>query len=317
MLILGIMCFGSFKASQWLLCGHHPLCQICLRCLASKGNADVGFCYTDISSAAKWRTEDVLAAAWDTEPSMAGLREFGEDVVAFDLLHVFHLGVLRDLLGSGLKLLCQNKSYYNARTIPKRLQAMTKEVKRWAQTNKVWLSLRKISKQTLVWKADRCPELRAKASDSLALLRFLSFKLQHQATVAYPSLVVCVWSAETFIGCLAQASVFLDADEQETAYNAGMVFIRSYLDLAVQSLQNGQLLFKARPKLHFLIHLVEDLAPTNQQCRNPFFDATFVDEDWIRRAMAAKKKMAHRTSALNILRRFMTINKAALDALRM
>ena len=116
------------------------------------------------------------------------------------------------------------------------------------------------------------------------------------------------------MGCLSQASVFLDVDEQETAYNAGVVFIRSYLDLAVQSLQAGQLLFKARPKLHFLIHLVEDMAPSNQQCRNPFFDATFVDEDWIRHAMAAKKKMAHSTSSLNILRRFMTINKAALDA---
>ena len=81
---------------------------------------------------------------------MAGLREFGEDVVSFDLLHIFHLGVLRDLVGSGCKLLCQNKNYYNARTIPKRLQAMTKNVKAWAQTNKVSLSLRKIAKPTPV-----------------------------------------------------------------------------------------------------------------------------------------------------------------------
>ena len=120
------------------------------------------------------------------------------------------------------------------------------------------------------------------------------------------------------MGVLSAASMFLTGGEQETAYELGMLYIRTFLSLAVESLGAGELMFKTRPKLHFLLHLVEDMEPTpeRKQLRNPYYDSTFVDEDWVKRALQMKRRMAFRTSSLNVLKRFAVVNKQAWDSLQ-
>ena len=245
---------------------------------------------------------------------MAALHGFHDQLIALDLLHVLHLGVMRDVVGTGFKLISRNREYYSGCSIDKRLRQLTADLKRWCRANGQTLSLNKIHKNTLLWRGDMCPELKAKGADALVCLRFLSSKLQQQAPSSYPGIVACVWFAEQFIGCLAHGSIFLTEEESETAYVTGFMFIQSYLALAQSSLMASELLFKTRPKLHFLLHLVEDLKA--KTCiRNPFYDSTFADEDWVKHALALKKRMSFRTCSLNILKRFAVMNKVTLDAL--
>ena len=267
--------------------------QICFRCAASKfkGNEDFQCCYTDVSMSAKWRDEPV-GPMWAREPAMSNLHEFHDELIALDLLHVLHLGVTRDLVGTGFKLLCRSREFYSGSSIDKRLSQLTAELKSWCRSNGEHLSLRRIHKNTLRWRGDMCPELKAKGSDTFLCLRFLTHKIQHQAPTKYPGIVACAWAATQFVGVLAHGSIFLTAQESDTAYATGMLFIHSYLCLANESLWNSELLFKTRPKLHYLVHVVEELQ--SKACsRNPFFDSMFMDEDWIKQALTVKKRMSY------------------------
>ena len=48
---------------------------------------------------------------------MSNLHEFHDELIALDLLHVLHLGVMRDLVGTGFKLLCRSREFYSGSSI--------------------------------------------------------------------------------------------------------------------------------------------------------------------------------------------------------
>ena len=186
-----------------------------------------------------------------------------------------------------------------------------KDLRRYVRDNKLELSARKIKKETLNWKSDMCPILFAKAADCAAILQYVNYKLQEHFDVSeYPSLVACVWAANTFSGCIMSGGVQLTQPERDTVYHAGMMFLETYVSLGHEALERGELYFKVRPKLHYLQHIIESVLYTQ---RKPRLGATYMDEDWVRHAMATTRMMSHRTCALNVLRRFCVITKAALD----
>ena len=250
---------------------------------------------------------------------MSDLTGFSQGLIALDILHVLHLGVMRDVVGAGFKIMCRNKEYYSGRTIAIRLRQLTSDLKSWCKTNGLSLGMKRIRKATLHWKADACPELKAKGADAAVCLRFLAFKLMQRPPSKYHGLVAASWALEHFLGCLAHASLCLTPDECNTAYATGMLFVRTYISLARESLSGSkpELLFKTRPKLHYLVHLIEDLQLGSKSCiRNPYYDSTFVDEDWIKHVLTLKKRMHAKTCSLNVLKRFAVLNKATLDALK-
>ena len=294
--------------------------QVCFRCLASKGNDNFDTVFTNISADAAWRAHDP-GPMWAVRPSASNLVGFSEKLISLDLLHICHLGILRDLVGTGFKLLARKKGeYYTGRNISKRLCQLFADLKRFCKDNKVALSLKRLRKATVGWRGDACPELKAKGADALACLRFLAFRLQLQPPAVYGDIVVCTWALEHFLRCLVEGNIFLSQAECATCYTVGMLFVKSYLRLANQSLQSGELYFKVRPKLHFMIHMVEDLKPKPGKedweltARNASFDATFVDEDFVKQVLSVKKRMSFRTASLHVLQRFCTVNKTALDA---
>ena len=296
--------------------------QVCFRCTASKGNDVFGTVFTDVSSAAQWRLEEA-GPIWDVQPAVSRLFGFSEKLVSLDLLHVCHLGIMRDFLGTGFKLLTRKKDeYYSGQNITKRLSQLFAELKRFCKDNKLVLSMQRLKKNNLSWRGDCCPELRVKGADALICLRFLSWKLQNQPHTVYDDLVISAWSLENFLGCLSDGNMFLSPAESSTCYTLGSLFIRSYLRSANMSLQSGELYFKVRPKLHVLLHVVEDMQPSPEQhpdpgvVRNPSFDATFMDEDFVKHVLNLKKRMSFKTASLNVLQRCCTVNKMALDAVK-
>ena len=245
---------------------------------------------------------------------MSELIGFSDKLIALDLLHVFHLGVARDLCGTGFKLLCKNRDVYCGSRIEKRLVQLMTDVKAWCKRHGQVLSLTKINKDTLNWKSGECPELRAKGADTMLCLRFLCDKLQQVRLAKYEGLVACTWAAVQFIGVLTHALLFMTDSECSTAAATGRLFVRSYISLAAESLEAQDYYFKCRPKLHHLLHIIEDIGAPGAS-RNPFSDSTFVDEDFVKQTLIVKRRVSYRKASLNVLKRFCVINKTALDKL--
>ena len=285
--------------------------------MASKGNVDIRMVYTDLSDGAQWQIAPI-DPMWSVVPSVSQLNGFSEKLISLNLMHICHLGCFRDLVGTAFKLMALNKEYYPGRNINKRLWQLTQDLRVFVKQNGLQLSLRGIKKDTVLWRGNCCPELKAKASDTLVCLRFASYKLQMQAPSKYPGVVACCWAAERFMALLAAGSVFLTPQERETGFELGSLYLSLFVSLAGESLAAGELYFKVRPKLHYIWHLVNDLrltADCHERSRNPYFDSTFQDEDLIKHLLNAKKRMSFRTSSLNILKRFAVVNKAAYDSL--
>ena len=61
--------------------------------------------FTDLSEGALWRTSANDESVWFEAPALAELHGFSMDLVSLDVLHVYHLGVARDIVASTLVLL--------------------------------------------------------------------------------------------------------------------------------------------------------------------------------------------------------------------
>ena len=83
----------SFNMSR-----HAQAESICYHCLATKGTHNVEWGYSNLSPGAAWKgTVLNCNHPWRVEPALASLQWFSIKKVSMDLLHVWHLGVARDL----------------------------------------------------------------------------------------------------------------------------------------------------------------------------------------------------------------------------
>ena len=76
-------------------------------------------------------------------------------MIQADILHTFHLGVGRDLVGSVIKILASSRTYWPGSKIEHRLSFATRRLQQWARLRKLSLTLSKLSKQSLGWASDK------------------------------------------------------------------------------------------------------------------------------------------------------------------
>ena len=208
--------------------------QICWRCRASKGLANRQLVYSDVSEEALWRLAgEADSEPWGVQPSMASIWgwDAGLSMVSIDILHILHLGVLRDLCASALKVLVKARGYYAASTITKRLHVVTREVKEFARAEKL-----------------NFQKLHCKGADCAVILRYLVQKTQGKRPPRYGGMTVALWAVQQFLATLLAAGLFLDPAEKNTAFTCGELFITSYMKLATQAVHAREYLWKSRPK---------------------------------------------------------------------
>ena len=267
--------------------------------------------YTDVSEAAGWRgtmhKDENCPLPWQQEPAYAKLHYFSLSMIRIDYMHTFHLGVGRDLVGSALKIIATGKHWFPGRNINARLQQIVAAVRIFAKQMKKQVSIKKLSTNSLGW-AD-CPEFKGSAADTAIFLSWLaSFLLEKPPPPPYDGLAGVVWVANHICEFLFGCGCFLSDEAWEQTAVLSKLFFTGYLSLATTAHEAGKLLFRMRPKFHFLQHLLEGHGGR----RNPVYDACFMDEDFVRWSMKMFRKCSHTNASCNVLKRNLVTLKTEL-----
>ena len=271
--------------------------------------------YTDVSEAAGWRATEGASTPWDQEPSFAQTPGFSIRMVKIDFMHTFHMGVCRDLVGSSLKIIACNKAYFLGRNIETRLKQILRAVREFARGQGKQISIKKLTKNSLNWSANACPEFKGSAYDSGVFLAWLSWVMSQQSPEEpWRGLPGVLWCAHRLCQILTDSNVFLSENSRNEVGVLSKTFLAGYARLASVAAQHAKLHFKMRPKLHFLQHLLEDSVNETGSHRSGGWDSTWLDEDLVRFSMKQYRKMAHKSAALNILRRnLVQVKQTLLD----
>ena len=267
--------------------------------------------YTDLEG--EWRTTDLGETPWLAEPALCKLDGFCLTMVSVDWMHCFNLGTCRDLVGSALKILLKDPRYFDGRNLSTRFATLNRELRAFMKSERLQMHLKQIKKSNLIWRNDACPELRCSANDAVVVLRFLSQKLAGKPSPSpYQGLSACVWVAEQLNATILGANIFLTESEVQQIDVLGTSFLRMYLFLANTAKDHQALLFKLRPKYHFIQHMILD-ASGRPSGRSPGWDANFMDEDYVKQSLKILKGLHPATAAHNVLKRQVTQLKFAIS----
>ena len=156
---------------------------------------------------------------------------------------------------------------------PGRLTCFTLQVRAFSKAHELQLRIKMAKRSTVAWTSDKCPELHPFGYDAEVLARYLLDKLLQKPPPRYSGLTVMMWAGETFLTCLQNAGPFVTAEEAETAYQVRSLCVKSFVQLANEAAQNKELLFKCRPKMHFMHHTIHE-ARSRPSHRNASADTT-------------------------------------------
>ena len=282
---------------------------VCERDLASKVIQELT--YGDASSTAGWRLTAFGSHLDHTSTSpWKQISTFSHARVLDDLTHVLYLGVARDFTASIIIDLCMR----GEASSPESIWYSARE---WARSNKLtfnspvftWTSLKRTSN-----KRQPCMDSQVKAAHMKVLLKYIAVlcaqHVQNIAEVAdfdeshaklrgacayHCALMVDVWSKRGFILPTAASNI---------AVESGKMFLLTYQQLAVNSLEAKTALFKWRPKTHYLIHLLEFTAKYRF---NPHWLNCMCDEDLMGKIKKILSGCYPTTLATNGILRYLTL----------
>ena len=237
---------------------------------------------------------------WAVAPSYSMLKCFDVNMIMPDLLHAWNLGVARDLLGSSLKIILQQKEVFGAATLAERLMQATESLRRFAKQHRFQLRCKKLTKNKLSWKSRKYPSLGVAGYDAYVIGSWME-DLLSAFTEKYPEIYSMLWLSNRAVSLMySQEGWFLNQREKDTLEVLGFAFLRVFLSMARGSLEQHKLLFKVRPKLHLLCHVFR-----SKRLVNPARYSTWMDEDFLRKASRTMGLTDSRGSHLRFLQRWL------------
>ena len=129
-----------------------------------------------------------------------------------------------------------------------------------------------------------------------------SFKNGHFQILGDRELATALWCADSLMQVLHDADTFLTMEEQNHRKIVGEMFMFVYVRLAAKAADQNKKMFRTRPKLHMMHHIILESRASNL---NPVTGSTWMDEDAIKRYFQVKKRVHRKTAALNCLRRWL------------
>ena len=294
---------GDWKALKQLvnLNRHYSTERICFWCSATKGADDFNHVFTNVSDDAPYWQDLYASAPWGDRPHYADLIGFHISMVFPDLLHVYHLGVGRDMLGSILRSVLSEPHVFAGPTIDDRFQSATDQLRAFARARKLPLRLHKLSRAKISWKSRTFPELNSSGYDTYVVGSWLENELLPH-TDRYPDFTTLLWSANHSLGVLSKAGRWLTTLERDNVRAAGRVFMQTYMRLAGDASAQGSFLFRVRPKTHLLHHLFRSHRPSRLNC---YVYSTWMDEDFLKKIAKVLKLTSQKSAQHRCLQRWL------------
>ena len=280
--------------------------------MATKGTDDLAYCYTNVSDDASWRATKWTSDPWIETPAYSMLPGFSLKMLNVDVFHVWHLGVARDMTASVLRVLAKSKYFRPGGTIQDQLSAASSSLKHFARMENLSLHLKRLSTANLYWRSNAYPETHCKGFDSYVMVAWLDWLLA-DANDVDPRVRTLVWAANALMGVWHHGGLFLRPDEVQQAQVVGGLFVRIYLELAGEAVNNRVRLWRLRPKFHLLVHLQSELRASRY---NPTFGSTWMDEDAMKRFMKIKAKVHKLCAADRVIRRWLLSLRSKMENVR-
>ena len=237
--------------------------------------------FTDIGDSAPWRATFARSEPWDILPAFATIEGFDLKMIFPDLLHIWNLGVARDLLGTALKVVLQEQFLFTGPNINSRLQEATESLRAYARRNKYGLKMKRFTKKKLTWQSKKFPELRASGSDSHVVGVWLEEVLSPHSN-RYTDICSMLWCSNRLARLLYDADRFLNDNELATVKTLGRMFCQIYLNNAVAAVTSNSFMYRVRPKFHMYLHVCESMHGR----LNASFYSTWMDEDCLKKSVA-------------------------------
>ena len=278
--------------------------KVCWMCDATKSLENP---LTNISASASWRDKIWLVDPWDTKPAIVNLERWTIKRAIPDLLHVWYLGVGRDLVGAVMVHLLAS-TFWPGRYRKQKLQDASRALRVWAKENKKQLPRHfRFKKDNLNLKGGEYAELKAKAAHTMVILQWLATLDLSEVAGLNENVSSCLFASDFVFKLLNTArheSLYLTEEQQEHVCVVGEFFCSCYLHLHVAG-SPGQvrvLTARVRPKFHLLHHL---FLLSKSQRRNVSAYACWMDEDWIKKVAAIARKVHLKSYAIHTLKRWL------------
>lgn len=296
---------GDLEYFRWALKWrrHYNCCKICVFCDACKAG---DMLYTNIHEGAPWerteRTHEEIELSGDVQTPLSAIKGWDHKRVLFDLMHVMHLGLLKDVLGAAIVLLCEHPYFYGQQNLEKNLDAAYGSWRSWCQHNHITTSVRRFTPSRLHrLAASDFPCLSVKASNAKRVLWWL----QEECILAAESqdqlicaMATCITQLCSFLSCLDEADLILTETEAANAYEYGQNFLLS-LNLIFNRSRDRYLL-RPRPKVHYYRHLLMGLKEDRINVRHL---ACYQEEDMMGKTTRVAKRTHRTTTSLCTLLR--------------
>ena len=254
---------------------------------------------TDCGPNAAWRRTFLSSNPWTVDPAYSELIGFELRMIRGDLLHIFNLGIARDIIGATLKTIVKDQIVWQSPNIDDRFHEATCDLKAFARLNAHCLRLKRLTKNKISWSNKTYPEFKGSGSDAHVVAVWLE---DHLAPFAdhYADLCTLLWSTNRIMKILYSAGRFLCEEEMDSIRVLGNVFSQTYLRLAVDAISSHQLMYRVRPKFHPLIHVLDC-----HDCLNSSFYATWMDEDWLRKIARTMQLVSSKTAQKRVMERWL------------
>jgi hypothetical protein len=210
-------------------------------------------------------------------------------MIGIDVLHAWHIGHGRDMLGQTLVNLLRRPGVFEGTNQDERMISAYYSLKEFASTNGLQIRLSHFSKDNLSWGSKKYPALRCGGSDCGVIHRWLRDLMVKPDFICDVRLKTLVITSHVCLETLMAGSHFLSQEEQTTVHTMGTLYVQRYTQQAASARAQGLLAWKLRPKFHLICHFFGDSCQ-RPSGRNPNWDNCWMDEDFIRVVIRIAKK---------------------------
>ena len=294
-----------------------PMCHSCMA-------GSPGCRFEDFSEQPEWEITMNVQRPWplDNPPVLSEIPfndSSPEQMLQWDVFHLFRLGVARDIIG-GILIVLLRLGFMDyegsSKNLPDRLQRAHSMFSLWATVHGYHPGLRSFSKAFFNMKSlISAPWASCKGSDSVLLLKwlrhFVKLNLGNPMVAGHDRLLnemLQVLDASLDIGMIYEHKLFLERACARRLYVSILTMLRGYTRLGQRAIAAKIRAFILKPKAHGMHHVAKklqlELNKGSTLIPNPAIYSCDINEDFLGRISRLSRRVGFRLCDLRVIHRY-------------